>query len=54
MKFKNFTIDELIEYLISCKSSNLLDYRKVTLVSGEITMYNGERKRKNIKNEVLY
>lgn len=56
MKFKNFTIDEFIEYLISCKSSNLLDYRKVTRVSGEITMHNGEDKHKkeneDYKNEI--
>ena len=44
MKFNNWTLDQLIEYLKQCKHSNLLDYRHVTRVSGEIHMRNGEYK----------
>lgn len=44
MKFNDWTLDQLIEYLKQCKSSNLLDYRHVTRVSGEIHMRNGEYK----------
>lgn len=46
MKFSNWTLDDLIEYLKSLKSesSERLDYHCVTRCSGEISVFNGERK----------
>jgi hypothetical protein len=44
MKFSNWTLAQLIEYLINCKSSPLLDYHNVTRCNGEIHLFNGERK----------
>lgn len=50
MKFNNWTIDDLIEYLKQCKHSNMFDYKKVTRCSGEIHMVNGELKDQDNKN----
>ena len=46
MKFKNWTLDNLIEYLESLKSapSECLDYHCITRCNGEINVFNGERK----------
>lgn len=46
MKFSNWTLDDLIEYLKSMKSAPLdrLDYTCVPRVRGEIFVENGERK----------
>lgn len=44
MKFNNWTLDDLIEYLKQCKSAPLIDCHYVTRCFGEITMYNGECK----------
>jgi len=46
MRFSNWTLDALIEYLISMKSapSERLDCHCVTRVRGEIFVENGERK----------
>ncbi len=44
MKFREWTIDSLIEWLVNLKSSPLLDYKCVTRLSGEITAVNGEKK----------
>ena len=42
MKFSNWTIDQLIEYLHLSKRG--MDYKCVTKCWGEIHIYNGERK----------
>ena len=44
MKFKNWTIDDLIDYLKQMKSApkDRLDCHKVPRVSGEIDIVNGE------------
>ena len=46
MRFSNWTLDALIEYLTRMKSapSDRLDYHCVTRVHGEIFVINGERK----------
>ena len=44
MKFKNWKLDQLIEYLQLVRHSSDLDYHYVTRVSGEIHCVNGERK----------
>lgn len=44
MKFKNWKLDQLIEYLQLVRYSSDLDYHYVTGVSGEIHCVNGERK----------
>lgn len=45
MKFNNWTLDALIEYLKSLKyAPERLDYNCVTRCSGEISVFNGERK----------
>ena len=46
MRFSNWTLEALIEYLTRMKSapSDRLDYRCVTRVYGEIFVINGERK----------
>lgn len=46
MKFSNWTLDGLIEYLQSMKHAppDRLDYRCVARVRGEIFVENGERK----------
>lgn len=44
MKFKDWTIDELINYLQNIKSSGGLDYRCVIRSRGTIELYNGEKK----------
>lgn len=43
MKFKDWSIDSLIEYLESCKSCGWFDFRKVQVVSGEIYIQNEEQ-----------
>lgn len=45
MKFSNWTLDSLIEYLKFIKSApaDRLDYYCVPMVSGEIFVVNGER-----------
>lgn len=43
MKFNEWKLESLIEYLQSCKSSPDFDYHCVTRCSGEIRIYNGER-----------
>lgn len=42
MKFGNWTVDQLIEYLQLSKRG--MDYECVTKCWGEIHIYNGERK----------
>lgn len=46
MKFNNWKLDDLIEYLISMgsASSERLDYECVSRCYGEIDIINGERK----------
>lgn len=46
MKFSNWTLDSLIEYLQAMKHApaDRLDYRCVARVRGEIFVENGERK----------
>ncbi len=46
MKFSNWTLDSLIEYLTTMKSAptDRLDYHCVPRVRGEIFVENGERK----------
>ena len=44
MKFKNWKLDQLIEYLQLVRHSSDLDYHYVTRVSGELHCVNGERK----------
>ena len=46
MRFSDWTLDALIEYLTGMKSapSDRLDYHCVTRVHGEIFVENGERK----------
>ena len=46
MKFNDWTLESLIEHLKSLQSasSERLDYQCVTRCSGEISVYNGERK----------
>lgn len=49
MRFRNWTLDELIEYLKDMKSApaDRLDYHCVPRVRGEIFVENGERKGGN-------
>jgi hypothetical protein len=42
MKFNNWTVEELMHYLGLCKVG--MDYTCKTMVSGEIHIYNGEKK----------
>ena len=42
MRFNNWTVEELIHYLGTCKVG--MDYTCKTRVSGEIHIYNGEPK----------
>ena len=44
MKFKDWTIDEIIHWLEGLKSSDLVDCHCIPRVSGEITFRNGESK----------
>lgn len=44
MKFKNWTIDDLIEWLINMKTSDLVDCHRLKFCRGEIEIYNGKRK----------
>lgn len=44
MEFKDWTIDRLINYLSQLKASDLVDYRKIPMLSGEITVRNGDKK----------
>lgn len=44
MKFNNWKLDELIEYLQLVRHSSDLNYKYVIRVSGEIHCFNGERK----------
>ena len=46
MRFRNWTLDELIEYLKAMKSdpADRLDYHCVPRVRGKIFVENGERK----------
>lgn len=55
MKFKNWTIDSLINYLKEMKLSPDFDWRYVTRVSGEIELYNAEPKKPKYANDdVIY
>ena len=45
MLFRDWTIDDLIEYLKDMKLSSMVDYERVIRVSGEITARNGEPKK---------
>lgn len=49
MKFKDWSIDTLIEYLVSCKSCGWFDFHKDHVVSGEIHIRNGKKKREMVE-----
>ena len=42
MLFRDWKVDDLIEYLKDMKLSSMFDYNRVIRVSGEITARNGE------------
>lgn len=52
MKFNNWTLDALIEFLKSLRSApaERLDYKCVTRCSGEVFVFNGERKDSEEEN----
>ncbi len=52
MKFKDWKLRQLIEYLQLLKSSPDFDYHKVIRVSGEIHAVNGERKDGQPEEEI--
>jgi len=56
MKFSNWTLDSLIEYLKFIKSApaDRLDYHCVPMVSGEIFVVNGERTDGNDDQEDMW
>ena len=54
MKFKNWKLDDLIEYLQLVRHSSDLDWRHVTRVSGEIHCFNGERKDGKPEDEEIW
>lgn len=56
MKFSNWTLDDLIRYLIAMKSapSDRLDYDYVPRVRGEIFVENGERIDGDTEEELLW
>ena len=56
MKFSNWTLDSLIEYLKLIKSApaDRLDYHCVPMVSGEIFVVNGERTDGNDDQEDMW
>lgn len=45
MLFRDWKVDDLIEYLKDMKLSSMFDYERVIRVSGEITARNGEPKK---------
>ena len=45
MLFRDWKVDDLIEYLKDMKLSSMFDYERVIRVSGEITAKNGEPKK---------
>lgn len=45
MRFRDWKVDDLIEYLKDMKLSSMFDYERVIRVSGEITARNGEPKK---------
>ena len=53
MKFRNWTLDALIEYLKEVKHAppEFLDYRTVPRISGEIHIANGEMINSNNKTK---
>lgn len=54
MKFKDWKLDSLIDYLKLMRSSPDFDYRKVIRVSGEIHAVNGERKDGQPDNDDIW
>ena len=45
MLFRDWKVDDLIEYLKDMKLNGMFDYERVIRVSGEITARNGELKK---------
>ncbi len=52
MKFKNWKLDDFIEYLKLIRHSSDLDWRHVIRISGEIHAFNGERKDGQPEEEI--
>lgn len=53
MKFNNWKLNSLINYLESLKSSELFDSACIIRVSGEIQCFNGERKDGTPKGDLF-
>lgn len=54
MKFKDWKLDSLIDYLKLMRSSPDFDYQCVIRVSGEIHAVNGERKDGKPKDDEVW
>lgn len=52
MKFREWKLDDLIEHLQHLRHSSDFDYKCVTRVSGELTIFNGERKDGQPKEDI--